>query len=919
MPQTAALLRFPVLCSFALLWAATTFAEEAKPSAAAPNLVANGDFSQAAGGKPDKWRADGDSSVEQTLSVAKDADGRPYAKLVCTRCEHTSPASHAMLAQMGGAQLVKGRMYEFSCRMRCEGMKGRTVSVSLPDTKVWQDSGLSAQFSLGPSWKTYSRIFRAKADVGPTGRLQIWFTEPGTLCVADVRISQVVEQEVEFTDVVPPVAGGKNLVPNGAFTLWASGWTSMGTGAGWGNLAWLHGTVEAGDTPRSKHFLRIPLGGDRTPVLYFDYYEPVVRRELRPLAAGKGWIKVEKGAAYTLSCDLRASRDATPALLGVRAAEPSGGQRDLQQTVTLTKEWKRYTFTFRPEQRYVFPFIGPNLTREEQVDVDVTAIQLEKGDSATDFEPRAAVEFAMESSRPGGIFVEGEPAALRLRACNHGSSPARVAVTFTVTDFEDKTAPLPGRTLEVAPGAAGTTMEFPLPREWKGYYRVRARAEAAGRTEKADVRIAIVPRRTADDSVLGINHAFAPAELIRLASKAGVTWYRDWSLKWQHVEPKRGEYKWEVADVQIDRVLREGRRVLPMLPPFPSADWASEAPAGLPTTGYPGVRLRQAWAPKDPADLAAFIEKAAARYKDRIHIWEFLNEPIYTDYSLPADRTNRYGGKKYAPADYVALLKVAAAAMRKADHSCKVIGGVGSGPTNMTRELIDAGILDCADILNLHMYPGLRSPESFIDGMDQLAALMDARGKRRPIWITEFSYYGADELPRKPFIPSPNSWAEERLFMTDSERRCAEYTLRYFLVMLSRGTQKIFIHSGASGQANQPNFECALFAAEGAPRKLFPALAVLTELLGPAPAFAGERRIGATGWAMAFETGKQSVVALWNADEDPASRISVTSTDRRCMDVMGRTLAAQPAGLSTSPVYLIGPAGKAKELLGSLH
>ena len=156
--------------------------------------------------------------------------------------------------------------------------------------------------------------------------------------------------------------------------------------------------------------------------------------------------------------------------------------------------------------------------------------------------------------------------------------------------------------------------------------------------------------------------------------------------------------------------------------------------------------------------------------------------------------------------------------------------------------------------------------------------------------------------------------------MTDSERRCAEYTLRYFLVMLSRGTQRIFIHAGGNDKANQPNFECALFAESGAPRKLFPALAVLTELMGASPVFAGERRFGASGWAMAFETGKQSVVALWDADEDPATRTAVSSSGSgRWMDIMGRPLTAPPAGLSTSPAYLIGPAGKAKELLASIR
>ena len=139
-----------------------------------------------------------------------------------------------------------------------------------------------------------------------------------------------------------------------------------------------------------------------------------------------------------------------------------------------------------------------------------------------------------------------------------------------------------------------------LPAAWKGFYHVTASAEAGGSSLSSQVRLAIVPRRTAQDSVCGINHAFATADLINLASRAGVSWYRDWSLKWQHMEPAKGEYHWELADAQIDRVLRQGCSVLPLLPPFPSADWSSEAPLTISTKGYPGVRARQAWAPKDP-------------------------------------------------------------------------------------------------------------------------------------------------------------------------------------------------------------------------------------------------------------------------------------------------------------------------------
>ena len=76
--------------------------------------------------------------------------------------------------------------------------------------------------------------------------------------------------------------------------------------------------------------------------------------------------------------------------------------------------------------------------------------------------------------------------------------------------------------------------------------------------------------------------------------------------------------------------------------------------------------------------------------------------------------------------------------MKGADPKCRVIGGLGGGPRQMTRELIDAGILGQIDILNLHMYPGLRAPETFVDEMDALLAMMDVHGGRKPIWITEF-------------------------------------------------------------------------------------------------------------------------------------------------------------------------------------
>ena len=874
-----------------------------------PNFLKNGDLSATTNGQPQSWAVAGDpATVTQQLAIIEDAAGR-YMRLTCTRCDPRTPSSHAMLAQ-AGVPLQKGRTYEFSAQVRASGMRGGVVSVAIRNTRDWSDCGLSSEIAVSDQWVTFSKVFKATQDTSDNNRLQIWFTEPGTLDLRDLRVSASVERATRLTNVTPP-GTTRNLVGNGSFENGTAGWSSLGTGAGWGNLASLHGTIQHGGAADGEAFLRIPLGPGVTPELAFDYYEPVIRRELAPLAANLGWIAVEPGKPYMLSCQMRASEAGVPAIVGIVEQDPSSWFRQQRAKVKLTTAWAPYVFTFRPQTRYAYVTIGPNLEEERSVHVDVDCVQLEPGDKATAYVAHAPLEVALTTSARGGISYAGEAMEVLVHVTNSADVASELTVQLEAKDFYGRMEQLPALKLATGPKAS-VTGRVAIPADWRGYYDVTAKVPEA--KSQASVRLAIVPRREERDTVCGINHAFADRELIALADGAGVSWYRDWSLKWQHIEPKPGEWHWDVGDQQIGRVLKENQRVLPLLPPFPSAEWNSEAPANLASSGYPGVRLRQAWAPRDPKQLVDFIAAAVGRYKDRINVWEFLNEPVFTDYALPADSANRYGGRKYGPADYVNLLTLAAKAMKAADPNCRVIGGLGSGPRHMTRELMDAGILQQIDILNLHMYPGLRAPETFAAEMDELLAMMDAYGGRKPIWITEFSYYGTDRLPREPFVPIASSWAENRLLA--DERQCADYTVRYFLVMLSHGVERIFIHSGASGQVNQTDLECAIFDYGGAPRKLYPALAVLTSVLGASPRSVGSGRIGDDGWCAAFETGKQSVISVWATRDTPAKLPN--RSDVKWMDTVGRPLSTAPTQFSTSPAYLIAQSGQAASLMAEI-
>jgi hypothetical protein len=410
-----------------------------------------------------------------------------------------------------------------------------------------------------------------------------------------------------------------------------------------------------------------------------------------------------------------------------------------------------------------------------------------------------------------------------------------------------------------------------------------------------------------EDSVLGVNHAFADPYLTHQAKKAGITWYRDWSLKWHDLEPAPGEYHWEIGDTQINRIVAENVHLMNLLPPYPSTKWNTTAPPEA--AGEGRVPRDLAWAPKNLAQLADFVEKAVAHYKDRVQVWEFLNEPIYTHYALPA----RTGG--YEPADYVALLKLAYAAMHKADPDCTVIGGIGSLPRKLTKEVIGTGCMDHVDVFVLHMYParGEFTPEHFILQTDAMLKDMDEHGGRKPIWVTELSYYGDDEPPTRPFVRTQGSWQRDR--MLPGERECAEYTIRLFAVMMARGAEKFFFHAGVGGQVNMPHNGCCFFKYGGTPAKLFPALAVYSDLMGSRPRFVGERRLGDDGYCVALETGKRAVLVLWQAIGQAVVSVPDSAV---CTDIMGRTLTERPVPISTAVVYLTGPSGSAHQMMNSV-
>jgi len=882
----------------------------------APNLVVNGNFETLEGGTITGWQAAGDG-FDMNLGPVPGRDGGHAARLICSGFVHGGPSSHAMLAQVGLVAVRKGERYRFSCWVRAEGIRSRQIDVALKSTEDWNDCGLAAPLAVTRSWRRIELAFVASRDLSARSRLQFWYRETGTLWMDDVEIVPAPPVRLTFTDAIGP-GGSVNLLPNGSFEAGEAGWGSVGETVGWGNLPSLVGEiVPAADAPDGTRVLQIALGPGRTPVEWFDYFDLVRVEQRSPLVANRGWVHLNHRSTYTFSAWMKSDPPGVPGRLAVQLAEPGQGGWRMDRTVTLTGGWARYAYRVTADRDWISVAAGPDLrgSKLDAATVWVDGLELEEAGEPTPFTPRDAVEVGFSTARPGNIFRPDEPVHLTISGRNAGPGAVLVECEVRITDSLGHDVPGTTRSL-VLPAETRSETGWDLPIITRGVFDLNLSWSAGTRTGHQAMRATVTDPYAGADSPFGINHAPVDDALCRRLRDAGVVGVRTWSLKWQAVEPSPGRFAFKDTDAEFARYRALGLPILALLPPFPSSNWASSAPSSVTTKGdYPGIRRRMAYAPRDPQRLGAFIERTVRHDRDRIKAWEFLNEPLYTDYALPG-KGQGLPGADYQTRDYVALLQTASRAMKRGDPACTVVGGIAGWPDDQTTQFIKAGGLTPLDVLNLHIYPGKALPESFLEPMAKLHQTMQDAGRVLPIWITEGSYYGADDRPWTPYeATSEGDWAGARLL--ESERQCASYTVRFAAVMLASGADRFYYHSGGNGEINAPSLECFLLGPGGIPRQAYAAQAALANVLGPHPAAAGRLAApaGTDGlFGFAFQCGTDAVLIAWATDDAaPGWRLATPDWANRT-DLVGNPRPQPDLVLSESPIYVTAPGRSAAAL-----
>ncbi|HUV38393.1 MAG TPA: endo-1,4-beta-xylanase, partial [Planctomycetota bacterium] len=482
----------------------------------------------------------------------------------------------------------------------------------------------------------------------------------------------------------------------------------------------------------------------------------------------------------------------------------------------------------------------------------------------------------------------------RVNVCVHnaGDVEKTVALKLTVTDYFDRVVAGKELRLNLAPHATAERTEDVLPKS-RGFFKVRATLD--GNELRRNLRVAVIPKYTRTDSVIGINHAYGCDALVKACVDAGILWDRDWSFKWEDVERERGTFDFTEIDPQVDRERRLGHVVLGLVP-FPSANWSSSAPASVNPKREAGNRDREAWKPRDPAEFASFVSRTVAHFRGRVRWWQVFNEPLYTSYALP-----RRSGD-HTVEDYLALVETFHKAARAADPNCLILAGPGGfavGTDSDLDRMLKLGLLKWCDALDLHTYPRWKPPEAMEKILVRVGEMMDAAGGRKPVWLTEHGYYAEDD----PVVIPPT--LEDFCNPLPTERMQAEYAVRFNLILLRHGVRKIFYHAGTTGGLNRDNIQGVFFRYEGEPRKIYVVIAAFTELFGPDVQFVGELPAGKDARAFLFRDGRRLVLAAWQPRDGQPAKLRVTDGRIRLRDVVGNDLAAREAPLGPAPVYAV--------------
>ena len=322
-------------------------------------------------------------------------------------------------------------------------------------------------------------------------------------------------------------------------------------------------------------------------------------------------------------------------------------------------------------------------------------------------------------------------------------------------------------------------------------------------------------------------------QTLDLIADASFVWLRQ-TFPWAAIEPTPGAFEWEPWDALLDAISNHPAD-------FQLIAVLDTAPAWATGNSKNDVDPWDATPPTDPADLAHFASALAARYGDRIDVYQIWDEP---------NLNSHWGGRDVDPAGYAALLQAAAQAIRAADDEAAIVLAglaptVETGPRNLSdvhylRALYDLDAAPHFDVVAGKPY-GIDSGERVSENTLNFSRLillretMVAHGDGdKALWA---SHWGWNALP-PGWEGQPSLWGQ-----TDPGTQAART-----VAALDRARRE-WPWSGAlclenwqpDAPPDDPHWGFALIGQDGAPRPIYHAIQTLAN--APATNAPGYHRV----------------------------------------------------------------------------
>lgn len=237
------------------------------------------------------------------------------------------------------------------------------------------------------------------------------------------------------------------------------------------------------------------------------------------------------------------------------------------------------------------------------------------------------------------------------------------------------------------------------------------------------------------------------AALVRMRA-GGLRWVRQ-PFRWAAIEPAPGQFEWQAYDRVVAAVAEHGLRLIAVLDTTPA--WA-RPPGSPPSTP-----------PRELADFGHFARTLAARYGDRLGVYQIWDEP-----NLSA----HWGDRFVEPAAYADLLREGAINIRAADPQAFILTAalaptLEKGPLNLDEadfleQLYLAHAAEWFDAVAAQPYGFAAVPGAPADRQQlnfgrvrYLRQVMERhRDEHKAVWVTSFGWY----TPPASGAPGASPW-----------------------------------------------------------------------------------------------------------------------------------------------------------------